>query len=72
LNTKHEFPEFDIGERNLYRNKLKENMLLCVCEKGGHHSFLEGAWPVYYSWLDKIMGEYLDAVHTLYESKEIK
>ena len=66
------FPEFEVGERNMFRNKLKENMLLCVCERGGHHSFLEGVWPVYYSWLDKCMGEYLEALLCLYEGCEIK
>jgi predicted alpha/beta-fold hydrolase len=69
---KHMMPELNLGLRSMYRTKLRENMILCISEKGGHHSFLEGVWPVYYSWLDKCLGEYLEAVHCLYESNEIK
>jgi predicted alpha/beta-fold hydrolase len=55
-----------------YKTKLQENMILCICEKGGHHSFLEGIWPVEYSWLDRCVGEYIGAVHELYEQNKIK
>lgn len=69
---KHKFAEWNVGLTCDYRTQLRENMILCISEKGGHHSFLEGVWPVNYSWLDRCLGEYLEAVHSLYESNEIK
>ena len=50
------------GETNEHRIKLKENMILCLTEKGGHHSYLEGMWPVKYNYLDKLMADYLEAL----------
>lgn len=45
--------------KRAFRCRLKDNMILCTTDFGGHHSYLEGLWPINYGYMDRLLGEYL-------------
>jgi predicted alpha/beta-fold hydrolase len=54
------------------RFKVKEHnhLMVCITNKGAHHSYLEGFWPRNESWLDRAGAEFLLTLRELERNKK--
>jgi len=62
MNNKLKRNNLQLDER--IRISDHDNMFLCITDFGSHHSYLEGIWPINYSWLDRAAGEFLNSIRT--------